>query len=84
MVNFREGKSSEEELLFAMGEVEINIKEQHGKREEANKIGKVETVYIAGKVETMLSRLGWIHAILASGSNKSMAGRQWTEEYIHL
>merc|ERR1712112_600552 len=67
MVNFVDSdSSSSEDLLFSMAGTDMID----------------ETVFYSSKERNMLGGFGWNVAIIDTGSNKSVAGREWTEEYL--
>merc|ERR1712112_337034 len=41
-----------------------------------------EAVFYSGREESMLGGFGWNFAILDTGCNKSVAGSEWTKEYL--
>ena len=66
MVNFVGSESSSEDSLFSM----------------AGTDGIDEAVFYSSKEKNMLGGFGWNVAIIDTGCNKSVAGREWSKEYL--
>ena len=67
MVNFIESdNSSSEDSLFSMAGIDTIN----------------EAVFYSSREKNMLGGFGWNFAILDTGCNKSVAGSEWTKEYL--
>ena len=71
MVNFVDSDSSSEDSLFSMA----------SKEQESDVID--DAVFYSSKGErNMLGGFGWNYAIIDTGCNKSVAGKEWSDEYL--
>ena len=71
MVNFVDSDSSSEDSLFSMA----------SKEQESDVID--DAVFYSSKgVRNMLGGFGWNYAIIDTGCNKSVAGKEWSDENL--